>query len=178
MINYSQWLPYLAYIFIMMIGIGILTGQKRTLGQMVTIVTFGIYLAVVGYLTLTPTAYAFGNGPTMKPYWVGSAPTNPIPFRGIELDFYLNILMLVPMGVYLKLLFKTNFKQIVAIGILIGLGIESTQFVLDSFLNMSRWIDVNDMMTNATGVVIGYVIVWVLLHSPLKRLVSFFSVKH
>lgn len=176
MTNYSQWLPYLAYVFLVMIGIGTLAGQKRTVGQMVTIVTFGVYLAIVGYLTLTPTSYAFGNVPTMRPFWVGNAPTNPIPFRGIEIDFYLNILMLVPMGVYLKLLCKADFRQIAIIGVLIGLSIESTQFILDSFLQMSRWVDINDIITNAGGVVIGYSLVLLLQHSPLKKLVRYFSI--
>lgn len=178
MTNYSQWLPYLAYVFIIMIGIGVLTGQKRTFGQLITIVTLGIYLAVVGYLTLTPTSYGFGEVATMRPFWVGNAPTNPIPFRGIEIDFYLNILMMVPLGVYLKLLFKVNFRQAMVAGLLIGIGIETTQFILDSFLHMSRWIDINDVITNAGGVVIGYSIVLFLQYSPLKRIVSYFSIQN
>ncbi|GAX01540.1 VanZ family protein [Secundilactobacillus silagei] len=177
MTNDVQWLPYLAYVFMVMIGIGVLVDRKRTLGQMMTIVTFGFYLAVVGYLTLTPTSYAFGSVPTMKPFWVGNAPTNPIPFRGIEMDFYLNILMMVPMGVYLKLLSKANFRQIVGLGFLIGIGIESTQFLLDSFLQLSRWVDINDVITNAGGVIIGCVVILFLQHSPLKRIVSYFSLR-
>lgn len=178
MTNYSQWLPYLAYVFIMMIGIGVLTDRKRTSGQLITIITFGIYLVIVGYLTLTPTSYAFGNVPTMKPFWVGKAPTNPIPFRGIEMDFYLNILMMVPMGIYLKLLFKINVRQMIITGFLIGMGIESTQFVLDTFLQMSRWIDINDIITNAGGVVIGYSLVLLLEYSPFKRIVNYFSIRN
>lgn len=177
MTNYSQWLPYLAYVFIVMIGIGVLTDRKRTSGQLITIITFGIYLAIVGYLTLTPTSYAFGSVPTMKPIWVGNAPTNPIPFRGIEMDFYLNILMMVPMGIYLKLLFKINVRQMIITGFLIGIGIESTQFILDTFLQMSRWIDINDIITNAGGVVIGYLVVLLLEDSPFKRIVNYFSIK-
>lgn len=177
MTNDVQWLPYLAYVFMVMIGIGVLVDRKRTLGQMITIVTFGFYLAVVGYLTLTPTSYGFGSVPTMQPFWVGNAPTNPIPFRGIEMDFYLNILMMVPMGVYLKLLSKVNFRQVAELGLLIGLGIESAQFLLDSFLQLSRWVDINDVITNAGGVIIGYVIVLILQYSPLKRIVSYFSLR-
>ncbi|WP_179211701.1 VanZ family protein [Secundilactobacillus pentosiphilus] len=140
--------------------------------------TFGIYLAIVGYLTLTPTSYAFGNVPTMKPFWVGNAPTNPIPFRGIEMDFYLNILMMVPMGIYLKLLFKINVRQMIATGFLMGVGIESTQFILDTFLQMSRWIDINDILTNAGGVVIGYLLVLLLEGSPFRRIVNYFSIRN
>ena len=156
--------------------VGVLIDRKRTLGRLITIVTFGI-LIIVGYLTLTPTSYGFGSGPTMKPFWVGNAPTNPIPFRGIEMDFYLNILMTVPLGVYLKLLSKSTFHQIIGLGLLVGVGIESTQFILDSFLQLSRWIDINDVMTNACGIIVGYLLVAVLQHSPLKRLVGYFSLK-
>lgn len=81
------------------------------------------------------------------------------------------------MGVYLKLLSKANFRQIVGLGFLIGIGIESTQFLLDSFLQLSRWVDINDVITNAGGVIIGCVVILFLQHSPLKRIVSYFSLR-
>ncbi|WP_082405150.1 VanZ family protein [Secundilactobacillus similis] len=90
-------------------------------------------------MTLTPTSFAYGIIPTMEPVWVGVVPTNPIPFRGIELDFYMNIVMMVPMGVYLALFKKWSGWRILLIGVLMGTAIESTQFVLDTVLHMSRW---------------------------------------
>lgn len=175
MTNFTQWLPYIAYVFVVLVGMGLLTSKKRTAGQLITIVTFGVYLTVVGYLTLTPTSFAYGIVPTMEPVWVGTVPTNPIPFRGIELDFYMNILMMIPMGVYFGLFRQRSTWQITLIGVLIGTSIESTQFVLDMALHMSRWVDINDVITNAAGVVVGYLAVMLLKHSPFKRVVRFFS---
>lgn len=173
----AQWLPYLAYVLAVLIGMGVLTSRRRGAGELVTIVTLGIYLTVVGYLTLTPTSFAYGIIPTMEPVWVGVVPTNPIPFRGIELDFYMNIVMMVPMGVYLALFKKWSGWRILLIGILMGTAIESTQFVLDTVLHMSRWVDINDVMTNAAGVVIGYYAVALLKRTPFRRVVQFFMVK-
>lgn len=178
MSNNSQWLPYIAFVFAVLIGVTVLVGRNRRIGQLITIVTFGVYLIVVGYLTLTPTSYAYGVVPTMTPVWVGNVPTNPVPFRGIEFDFYLNIIMMVPMGVYLGLLRKSRHTHIIWAGIMIGIGIESTQFILDSFLNMSRWVDINDVITNAFGVVIGYLLIFLLRHSPLWRVIRYFSLSY
>nr|WP_246147697.1 VanZ family protein [Secundilactobacillus folii] len=170
-------MPYLVFVIILFSGLGMLMRHRRGFGQMITIISFGIYLAVVGYLTLTPTSYAFGVVPTMTPFWVGHVPTNPIPFRGIEMDFYLNILMMIPMGVYLALLRPTRQHHVILSGIAIGITIEGTQFILDTFVNLSRWVDINDVITNAFGVVIGYFVIIVLRHSPLRRVIHFFSLK-
>lgn len=172
-----QWMPYLVFVLAVIISLSIAIRVRHAMGQLVTLISFGIYLIVVGYLTLTPTSYGFGIIPTMTPFWIGNVPTNPIPFRGIEMDFYLNIMMMIPMGVYLGLFRPSGSWRILLSGLAIGVGIESCQFLLDTFLGLSRWVDINDIITNAAGVVIGYTAVMALIHSPFKRLVQFFSLE-
>lgn len=170
-----KWLPYMIYTLVVAFGTIMVAGQRRRFGQRVTLLTFGVYMIVVGFLTLTPTSYAFGVIATMDPVWVGNVPTNPFPLRGVTLDFYLNVLMTVPMGVYLGLFKKWRPSQILIAGLVMGSAIESTQFVLDFVVHLSRWVDINDVLTNAAGVIVGYGLVMLLKHSPLKRLVQFFA---
>ncbi|WP_156319375.1 hypothetical protein [Secundilactobacillus paracollinoides] len=44
---FYQWIPYLVALFALMVWLGQLTSTKRTAGEMITIVSFGVYMAVL-----------------------------------------------------------------------------------------------------------------------------------
>ncbi|WP_162253156.1 VanZ family protein [Secundilactobacillus kimchicus] len=177
MMELTKWIPYLAWVMVVLIGIGLATGKKRQSGELITIVTLGVYLVVVGYLTLTPTSYAFGEVPTTNPVWVGPVPTNPFPFSGLSLDFYLNVVMMIPMGVYAALVTNWRNSRIFLASVLIGLGIEMIQFMIDWLFGLARWVDINDVLTNMVGFLIGYGVLTILQETPFKRVVDWFTVK-
>jgi glycopeptide antibiotics resistance protein len=83
---------------------------------------------------------------------------------GVILDNSLNIIMCIPLGILLPVLWNTflNGKKIIAYGFFLSLYIELTQL-----LNI-RVTDVNDLIFNSLGAAIGYLI-YKLLKKTLKR---------
>lgn len=82
---------------------------------------------------------------------------NIVPFLGILSDFrnsYLNILLFVPLGIFLPCLWQKyrTMKKTILFGSATSLGIEVSQIFT------MRATDVNDLMTNVAGTVIGYLI--------------------
>ena len=80
-----------------------------------------------------------------------------IPFVGMitgPIETILNIVLFVPMGLFLPLLYKkyNKFKTVVITGILFSVSIELVQ--------MFNWgaSDINDVMTNTMGACLGYLI--------------------
>ncbi len=176
MTTFYQWIPYLVALFALMVWLGQLTSTKRTAGEMITIVSFGMYMAVLGFLTLTPTAYNYGV-PTLTPVWFGPVPMNFRAFQGMSMDFYLNIIMTMPLGVYLALWKPLRARKVIAAGIILGLTIEGAQFCLDWGVHLERWVDINDVITNAAGLIVGYAAVALLSRTPFKAIVRFFKVR-
>ena len=70
------------------------------------------------------------------------------------IETILNIVLFVPMGLFLPLLYKkyNKFKTVVITGILFSVSIELVQ--------MFNWgaSDINDVMTNTMGACLGYLI--------------------
>ena len=80
-----------------------------------------------------------------------------IPFVGMitgPIETILNIVLFVPMGLFLPLLYKkyNKFKTVVITGILFSVSIELVQIF--------NWgaSDINDVMTNTMGACLGYLI--------------------
>ncbi|MFW2877164.1 VanZ family protein, partial [Lentilactobacillus buchneri] len=110
-----KWLPYLLNITGVLVWLKIQSRNLRQLTwcQLFTIVTSIIYILVVSYLTLAPTSYAFVGPQQVSPMMIGSAPINLIPFWSTTADFYQNVVMMLPMGVYLGLLLpKFNLRKV------------------------------------------------------------------
>jgi glycopeptide antibiotics resistance protein len=85
---------------------------------------------------------------------------NVVPL--ITLDpptFVLNIVMTLPLGARLPLLVRVRSTAAVAlVGLLVSATIEVGQGVGDVLLGMTRTVDVNDLIANVTGTVLGLVV--------------------
>ena len=79
---------------------------------------------------------------------------NLIPFNIIEKTFYLNILMLVPFGFLVPFIWKNyrKFYKTLFLGAGFSLMIEISQLITN------RTTDVNDLIANTMGALIGYII--------------------
>lgn len=80
---------------------------------------------------------------------------NLIPFsRGISVTFYLNIIMCVPLGFLLPLIWKDYRKiyKTTIVGLGFSLLIELSQLIT------TRATDIDDLIANTIGTVIGYLI--------------------
>lgn len=87
------------------------------------------------------------------PLYFGKYGLTPASFAGI----LNNILLTIPVGFGLNFIAKLKAKNFVALAFALGLGFEMGQLILSLLLRYPyRTIDVNDVILNATGVLIGY----------------------
>jgi glycopeptide antibiotics resistance protein len=69
-----------------------------------------------------------------------------------------NILLTIPFGILINLLVKLNWKNILWVSIASGLAIETSQFIMSLFFGPYRTVDINDVILNTLGSLIGYLI--------------------
>jgi glycopeptide antibiotics resistance protein len=174
-INMVKWLPYFIEMTGLLVWLKSLLPRlsKLTRWQMLTLISAAVYLIVVGYLTLAPTSYAFVTDQEVAPLMVGTAPVNLVPFWSTTADFYQNVVMMLPMGVYIGLMVpQFNWRGVVVAGGLISIAIETMQFFLDLTVGLSRWVDINDVITNTLGVLVGWLILKLLAATILKTVIE------
>ena len=139
-------------------------GHRRALtwGRALTVLVTTAYAVGVLAVTFFPWQVPFGATDVA----VGGAPGGGVALRSllnvvplITLDpqsFALNVVMTLPLGALLPLLVRVRSVPGVA---LVGLGVSATievgQGVGDVLLGMSRTVDVNDLIANVTGTVLG-----------------------
>jgi len=72
-------------------------------------------------------------------------------------DFLLNIVMTLPLAALLYVVFSVREKnRVILVGFMLSAAIELTQAVLDLAFHGTRWADVNDLISNTLGVLLGY----------------------
>ena len=130
---------------------------KRTLIYMI----FGFYLvvvlALVGFPNITMSKMEFT--------------VNLIPFIYMLSDLVnacLNVLLFVPFGFFLPMLWK-EFRSIKRVALA---GIVATFFIEISQLFTGRATDIDDIITNSIGTLIGYFIVHFVTENFTKRTLS------
>lgn len=109
---------------------------------------FSLYLSAVFVVTGLPTIKSFHFYPNI----------NCVPFADIREDLLntiFNIALFIPLGVMLPAIWK-GFRRITATG-LFGLCLSAAIEVLQLFT--FRATDVNDVITNLTGTMLGYLLV-------------------
>lgn len=123
------------------------TGRKQSILHVAGVLLFGYYL--LGLLTVTGIGYT--STITFRPNisWT--------PFVGMitgPIDTMLNIILFVPLGFFLPLLYKNyhHIKTVALTGFLFSLAVEIVQ--------MFGWgsSDINDLMTNTVGACLGYIL--------------------
>lgn len=130
---------------------------KRTMVYLI----FGFYLAVVLALVGFPNITMLQMELTV----------NLIPFIYMLSDFVnacLNVLLFVPFGFFLPMLWK-EFRSIKRIALA---GIVATSFIEISQLFTGRATDIDDIITNSIGTLIGYFIVRFVTKNFTKRTLS------
>lgn len=69
----------------------------------------------------------------------------------------LNIIMTIPFGFGLPFLTKASFKKILLLGFLLGCAIEIMQLFVALIVGFTlRYVDINDVIYNTLGAIIGY----------------------
>ena len=134
-------------------------GRKQTLLHTITVFVFCYYLFGI----LTVTGIGFTKSMTFRPN------ISLTPFIGMitgPIDTILNVILFVPMGLFLPLLYKkfNNIKAVALTGFMFSLSVEIVQ--------MFGWgsSDINDLITNTIGACLGYLIYTLLLKALPNKL--------
>lgn len=110
-----------------------------------------VYAAGVVANTVFPI---YLNKPAFTPQW--KVYFEPLADYGVG-DAVKNILVFVPVGIIVSLLLaKASWWRVVAVAAAFSLAIELTQFVTDNLLGGGHLADVNDLLFNVTGGVLGF----------------------
>lgn len=121
---------------------------------------FYLYLCLVLHFTLMPFLF-------FAPGRAAFSHINLIPFRdflmghgGARKEFLLNVLMTVPFGVFLPLIYGKSFSRTVGWALVFSLAIE----ILQLFSGNYRIADVTDVISNTVGGAAGFT-----LFLPFRR---------
>jgi len=149
-----RWEPLL---FIMLVAglsalaITLFGGKHRWFASLILI--YGTGLATILF---TPISID-GTAPYLMPLGIGRV--NLTRFSFYNLGFLENILLTVPLGLLLKnTLPKLSLFGITFFGLVVGSGIEITQYILSHRFLINRSSDINDVLANALGILIGGII--------------------
>ncbi|WP_411348234.1 VanZ family protein [Paenibacillus sp. WLX2291] len=114
----------------------------------------------------------------------GMVRLNLIPFHSqfydsilVDKSNYLNVLMTIPYGLLLPLLISMTTRRMLLFAVGIGLVIETLQGMIDLLLGFTyRTVDVNDIIFNFTGAMLGWAMLRLLLRSSIgqKQLARWF----
>ncbi|HEY9087726.1 MAG TPA: VanZ family protein [Anaerolineaceae bacterium] len=157
--------PFLAGLLGLSISVLVLRRAKRRPVYLLVFTLFWLYLMMVASLTLFPLYIAY-DGEIRRSTGDILARVNLVPFHhnpAARFSFRLrgemlaNILMTIPFGLLLPLVANLRPWMAAASAVSIGLVIELTQFALNLIGgNNFRVADINDVIFNFTGAVVGF----------------------
>ena len=159
-----HWIPFFIYFFAgtILITHNRLWERFPASGQHFTIATLFVYLTAIDWLCLTPSMFNFSSANKLLFYFHG-VPFNIIPLQGLSQEFFLNVIMTIPLGIYLYLINnKMPWERAILYGFLFSLFIESNQFVCDLLFHIGRVADVDDLISNTLGTTIGFAVMIML----------------
>ncbi len=121
-------------------GLVLLATRRRSVGPAIALAV--VWAVSVAFMTLRP-----GSGLGMRLNLV------PLAFdgRGSAIDAVLNVGVFVPLGIVLVLA-GARLGTAVVVGLLATASIEVAQYLLD----VGRTADINDIITNTTGALLGW----------------------
>ncbi|ODG90951.1 MULTISPECIES: VanZ family protein [Bacillaceae] len=133
--------------------------KKYGISQYFLLFTFVFYIFCVIHLVFFPIDVNIGIYANQTK-WYNTI--NFIPVLTIDFfTFVLNIIMFVPLGVYLFFIGRKNFtvKQTAKTGFILSLVIEIIQMIIRIMLGSGRSSDINDLLANTIGAIVGYLII-------------------
>lgn len=159
-IIYPLW-PLLAAAFVVLLFV--IWRKTHSLCYLLCVAVFSVYLVFALDRVLLPLEITGSYADAMKqvPF---SANLNLIPFYfnggrfedSIE-PMLLNVLLTVPFGFGINFLMPVRTRRALWIALVVGLSTEGLQLILSLLVGYAyRIIDVNDMLMNALGVLVGY----------------------
>ncbi|MEH1093412.1 VanZ family protein [Micromonospora sp. CPCC 205739] len=122
------------------------------------------YLLAVVAVTLFPLQVALGAYGNRSPWY---EKMNFIPVLTIDpTTFVLNIIMFVPLGVLLPLVTRVRgVRHVALVSLTVSGVVEMLQFLSNVLVSSGRLADLNDLLANTLGGVLGF-LAWRVLGGP------------
>ncbi|WP_334332841.1 VanZ family protein [Companilactobacillus sp. HBUAS59544] len=115
-----------------------------------------VYLTFLGMILFTPISF---DGASVYVMQAGLGRVNLHQLNVLELGFFENIVLTVPLGFLIKKYFNNlSIASTAFFGFFIGGAIETTQYILSHIFLINRTSDINDVIANALGIVIGAIL--------------------
>ncbi|KRK75443.1 glycopeptide antibiotics resistance protein [Companilactobacillus alimentarius DSM 20249] len=115
-----------------------------------------VYLTFLGMILFTPISF---DGTSVYVMSAGVGHVNLHQLDIIDIGFAENIILTIPLGFLIKNLFShVSVLSMAFTGFMIGSGIETAQYYLSHFFLINRTSDINDVLANALGIVIGAIL--------------------
>jgi glycopeptide antibiotics resistance protein len=138
------------------------------MGRRLTVTILLLYAAGVVAVTVFPIQVH------PAAYWTGEPWWTVLRWKAGEVDapsFILNVIMFVPLGVLVPLLRPSldAVRRLAGLAAAASLGIEVTQFLLGVTLGSRRTVDVNDLIANTAGALLGLLILRLAVPSRQHR---------
>ena len=160
-INIIRWVPFIFIVVLTLIVNNALMPEHKSGYQRLTLYSAVFYFFSVAVLCFTPMSF---TGHTIRPLVAGWGTVNFVLFHSIDATFYLNIVMAIPLGIYYGLLIpRANLIKVFTIGLLASSSIEAGQYILNHSLMLNRSVDIDDVIANVLGVLIGYLVLRVIV---------------
>ncbi|MFC8373155.1 VanZ family protein [Streptomyces sp. NPDC057239] len=127
-----------------------------------------VYVAAVLSLTVFPLNVTWGEYANQAP-WIGQI--NFVPLLTADITMVPNVIMTVPAGFLLPLLSRnaTSASWATLMTAAASLSVEVAQMLSYIVLNNGRSVDVNDLLANTLGGLVGYALVTLALRAPALR---------
>lgn len=153
----TSWIPLLLLETITFIlGHFLLNGIRWQFMQRLVLTGFWLYLMVLFFLCFRPS---FGD-PFLIFRSFHNVPVNIRPTLNFRIDTLENIMLTIPAGAFFALILqRLNLVEAGLLSMIPGILIESGQFTADYFFQIERIVDINDILTNWLGCMIGFFIV-------------------
>ena len=100
------------------------------------------------------------NDVNLSPLYFLSFINRPFSMRWLFVDFVLNILLTIPFGIGLGYFRRPRFLKMCLWAACTGLTLEGIQLLLKLIINNYHVVDINDVILNALGVMIGWLFYW------------------
>ena len=154
------WRQIFISFYVLLFALIHLWTRNKNLSYIVLCAVFGLY--IIGAISVVVFPFSIGSSnPDFKPA------VNMIPFNfGSCFDIfpeicfrtiYENIVLTIPFGFGISFITPIKRKNILKLGIMVGLLFELTQLAISLlFRSAFRAADINDVIFNAIGVLLGY----------------------
>lgn len=173
----DSWYILIPAFILFLLSIFIGTRKKNyQAGQYVTLITLVIYLLAVSHLVFFPIEIYPGGYESTGPLWLAILKEIEfIPILTLDIPtFVLNIIMLIPFGVYLPLLNDKvdSVRKAAKYGFFLSLLIEILQLIIEVTVGSGRTADINDLIANALGAAVGFLIIKKLVKIKLFKVLA------